>query len=210
MGGFGSGRGWHSNAAACTDDYRQLDVRRWQREGYLMLERAFNWGWTWNGETIASIRVKPEGNALLLSYRHRDKDNAWKQERYTVQLDWTECSYGGERAWFLCPAKSCGRRVAILYGGDIFACRHCYQLVYRSQRENDDERVKRRLAKIRASLGWPPGSPHLNTKPNGMRCRTFERLTAEHEALVLALSDHHARRTNAMAATLSRIESRLR
>jgi hypothetical protein len=29
----------------------------------------------------------------------------------------------------------CGQRVAILYGGDIFACRHCYQLAYPSARE---------------------------------------------------------------------------
>jgi hypothetical protein len=30
-------------------------------------------------------------------------------------------------AAFICPAAGCGRRVAILYGGGNFACRHCYQ-----------------------------------------------------------------------------------
>jgi len=49
---------------------------------------------------------------------------------YPVRLDWTACNFGGERTWFLCPTMGCGRRVAILYGGEIFACRHCYQLTY--------------------------------------------------------------------------------
>ena len=30
-------------------------------------------------------------------------------------------------AAFICPAAGYGRRVAILYGGGNFACRHCYQ-----------------------------------------------------------------------------------
>jgi hypothetical protein len=37
--------------------------------------------------------------------------------------------------WFICPAVGCGRCVAILYGGGIFACRHCYRLAYASSRE---------------------------------------------------------------------------
>jgi hypothetical protein len=40
---------------------------------------------------------------------------------YAVLLEWTRCHYGGERAWFRCPVIGCGRRVAILYGGAIFA-----------------------------------------------------------------------------------------
>ena len=43
MGGPGSGRRWHHGAADCTDDYRRLDVRRWQRDGFLTPGRAFAW-----------------------------------------------------------------------------------------------------------------------------------------------------------------------
>ena len=39
-------------------------------------------------------------------------------------------------AAFICPAAGCGRRVAILYRGGIFACRHCYRLAYASSRED--------------------------------------------------------------------------
>jgi hypothetical protein len=95
--------------------------------------------------------------------------------------------HGGERAWFLCPAEGCGRRVARLYvgGAGIFACRYCYGLAYACQRESADDRGARRADKIRDRLGWEPGI--LNGpggKPKGMHWRTFDRLTAQHEAFV--------------------------
>ena len=69
----------------------------------------------------------------------------------------TPCNLGGSRAWFICPAVGCGRRVAILYGGGIFACRHCYQLAYASAREDVCDRAARRADRLRARLGWEPG-----------------------------------------------------
>jgi len=103
-----------------------------------------------------------------------------------VYLDWTPCNFGGHRPWFLCPAHACGRRVAIIYGGGIFACRHCYQLAYASQRETADDRAARRANKIRERLGWEPGilNPKGWEKPKGMHWKTFERLNIEHDACV--------------------------
>jgi len=75
--------------------------------------------------------------------------------------------------------------VAILFGGSIFACRHCHKLAYQCQRETDDDRAMRRAETIRRRLGWEPGI--LNGeggKPKGMYWRTFERLKAEHDAFV--------------------------
>jgi hypothetical protein len=75
--------------------------------------------------------------------------------------------------------------VAILYGGVIFACRHCYSLAYASQRENPGNRAVRRADRIRERLGWEPGILNSNgSKPKGMHWRTFERLKAEHDAFV--------------------------
>ena len=71
--------------------------------------------------------------------------------------DWTPCNYGGARCWFLCPAAGCGRRVAILYGREILACRHCYKLAYRSQRQSASERSMRRAQVIRMKLGGSSG-----------------------------------------------------
>lgn len=183
MGGMGSGRRWHYGANDTTNDYRALDVRRWQRDGLLTPGRAFGWQWNRDGEVVASIQVRVETGRVYLIYRHRNGGGDCKDENYPVWLDWTPCNLGGQRPWFRCPARGCGRRVAILYGGAIFACRKCYQLAYPSQRETHNDRAARRADRIREKLGWEPGILNGNGwKPKGMHWRTFERLTAEHDA----------------------------
>jgi hypothetical protein len=61
-----------------------------------------------------------------------------------IPITVTKCNFGGQRFWFCCPkvtkGLSCGRRVAVLYslpGGEIFACRGCLDLSYRSVQEHD-------------------------------------------------------------------------
>ena len=126
-----------------------------------------------------------EPDRVILTYRHRSGGEDWKDESYPIYLDWTACHLGGQRPWFLCPARGCGRRVAILYGGGIFACRHCYQLAYPSQRETGYDRMARRADRIRDKLGWEPGILNGNGwKPKGMHWNTFEKLTAQHDAFV--------------------------
>jgi len=107
----------------------------------------------------------------------------WQAMEYPVCLDWTPCRYGGERVWFLCPARGCGRRVAILYGGSVFACRDCHALAYPSQREAHYDRKASRADKIREKLGWPIGILNpTGGKPKGMHWKTYRRLSAEHDA----------------------------
>lgn len=115
MGGRGSGRHWHSGAKDTTSDFRALDVRRLQRDGLLAAGQAFGWNWLRNDETVASIQVRTEADRIILSYRHRTGGGEWQSEEYPVWLDWTPCTYGGRRAWFICPARGCGKREA---GGD--------------------------------------------------------------------------------------------
>lgn len=185
MGGMGSGRHWYWGASNTTDDYRAIDVRRWQRDGLLVPHQSFGWQWSRDGEEVASIHVRPESDRVVLIYRHRESGEEWQDKNYPVYLDWTDCNLGGQRPWFLCPAHGCGRRVAILYSGSIFACRHCYQLAYPSQREARDDRAARRAERIRAKLGWEPGILNGDGwKPKGMHWNTFNRLTAQHDAFV--------------------------
>jgi hypothetical protein len=127
--------------------------------------------------------VRAEADRVILNYRSHGDD--WQLMGYPVYLEWTGCHLGGRRVWFRCPAKGCGRRVAILYGGAIFACRHCHRLAYESQREAGYDRMARRADKLRDKLGWEPGILNGDgIKPKGMHWRTFERLKVEHEALV--------------------------
>jgi hypothetical protein len=186
MGGIGSGRRSHAGKDT-TSDYRSLDVRRLQRDDLLTPGLSFGWNWTRDGETVASIQVRTETNRVMLKYRHKSGGSDWQPMDYSVGLDWTECRLGGRRPWLICPALGCGRRVALLYigGAGIFACRHCYKLAYACQRERRDDRAARRADRIRERLGWEAGI--LNNdggKPKGMHWRTFERLTAAHDAFV--------------------------
>lgn len=97
----------------------------------------------------------------------------------------TACNLGGSRPWFLCPAACCGRRVAILYAGGIFACRHCHQLAFASAREDAGDRAARKADRLRERLGWEPGILNgRGSKPKGMRWRTFYRLSGEQDRLV--------------------------
>lgn len=187
MGGFGSGR---HDGGRCTDDLRPLDVRKINRAGLLTPGRWFNWRWTCNDKVMATICLRVEESRVVLNYRSQDphhNDGQWETMNYRVPLEWTACGFDGRRVWWRCPAVGCGRRVAVLYGGRVFACRQCNRLAYRCQRETADDRATRRADTIRQRLGWEPGILNGNgRKPKGMHWRTFERLQGEHDIHVNA------------------------
>ena len=182
MGGFNSGK---HGGKRTTTDMQALDVRNVQRDGLLRLGRSFGLSWTRGGETIASINIRVDTGGVTLDYRNRPNGGEWQAMNYPVRLAWTACHYGGQRAWWLCPAVGCGRRVAVLFGGPVFACRHCQRLAYKSQRETPDDRCIRRADKLRDRLGWVAGIVHgTGDKPKGMHWRTFWRMQASHDAHV--------------------------
>lgn len=186
MGGIGSGRR-NQSGKSTTSDMRALDVRRLQRDGLLTPGLAFSWQWNVCGKEVASIQIRTEVDRVILDYRSRSIGGEWRPTEYPVYLEWTGLHYGGRRPWFRCPKEGCGRRVAILFGGSIFACRHCHRLAYECQRETNDDRAMRRADTIRRRLGWRAGIAHLaGGKPKGMHWRTFERLKAEHDAFAYA------------------------
>jgi hypothetical protein len=184
MGGPGSGRRWRLGAKSTTDDFLAVDVRYLARNGGLRPGYCGALQWTRNGETVASIGVLAEHERLTLKYRHQRSGEDCKDEQYPVRIARTPCHLGGSRLWFICPAAGCGRRVAILYGGATFACRHCYHLAYRSSRVDAGARAIRRADRLRARLGWVAGIVNgVGRKPRWMRWKTFARLAAKHQAL---------------------------
>jgi hypothetical protein len=210
MGGMNSGRR-DQGGKRITSDCHSLDVRLFQRDGVLVAGRSFTTSWMRNGKAIASIQVKVEADRVILDYRHQRDGDEWKSQNYPVRIEWTSCNYGGSRAWFLCPAQGCGRRVAKLFlGSAIFACRHCYKLAYASQRETYDDRAARRADTIRRRLGWDVGI--LNSpggKPKGMHLRTYLRLTVRHDAFVGVALAGIARRFGMIEKTLGGISDDL-
>jgi len=158
-----------------------IAIRDLQRKDFLRSSGWVSLTWSREGEVVTSIRISTYYDRVVLNYRHRSYGEDWKTEEYPVSLDRTRCNYGGERVWFLCPARGCSRRVAVLYGGSIFACRHCYNLAYDSQREQPYSRALGRAQAINVKLGGHPGGDFLD-KPRGMHWRTYERLFREFEA----------------------------
>ena len=106
---------------------------------------------------------------------------------HRIQILSTACNYGGNRPWFKCPVRECGRRVAILYRQDeSFVCRHCAGFAYRTQREERSLRLIRRAQAIRRSLGASAelrdlADAKFPSKPVGMHQQTYERLRREYD-----------------------------
>jgi hypothetical protein len=179
MGGVGSGN-WHRfDMKTTTDECQTIDVRHLHRNGLLRTGHSVSLRWSQAGKQIGSVGGVAHDDRVTFFYRHREgMGGEWEDVRETVALEWTPCNFGGERPWFLCPGAGCGRRVAVLYGpGRYFLCRHCYDLRYRSQREDSMYGALRRAQKIRERLG---GSANMTEpfpeKPKGMHWKTYERL----------------------------------
>jgi hypothetical protein len=120
-------------------------------------------------------------NRVFLNYCCRAHGNEWEEVEQVISLDQTPCNYGGFRTWFLCPR--CERRVGVLYGaGKYFLCRHCYDLTYVTQQEDEATRLIRKARRIRKRLGASDDlmEPVL-LKPKNMHWATFHRLREEVE-----------------------------
>lgn len=178
MEGSGSGTWYRWNVKRRVEDYRSLDVGRMQEAGLLRSGSISGWEWrSPNGARAARIDTRFEGGVLILAYKFRRNGQSWEDVEERVSVAWTVCNFGGERPWFICPGTRCSRRVAKLYAGGYFICRHCLGLAYESQREAPEYRLMRRERKIRMRLG---GSSDLAAsypdKPKGMHWTTYTRL----------------------------------
>ena len=131
---------------------------------------------TWNcaGRKIGNIGVIGDGNTVRL-VSTIDGDDI--DER--IDLTWTDCGFGGQRPWFVCPG--CGSRVAILYRDRTFSCRRCCDLRYRSQRDNSGNRAFAKAQEIRVRLG---GDANITTpfpgRPRYMHRRKYECLSRQY------------------------------
>jgi hypothetical protein len=187
MGGMGSGNWYTFDKKTTTGECHSVDVRYLYREDLLTPGHWFSLRWSRADRETGSIQAavigdeKPEG--VILTYRHRSGPGSeWEDVREPVPISWTACNFGGERPWFICPGAGCDRSVAVLYGsGRYFLCRHCYELAYQSQRDNNMYRVLHRAQDIRRQLG---GSANMMEpfpeKPKGMHWETYEWLWWEH------------------------------
>lgn len=205
MGGIGSGTWWRWDTRSTTADMRQLKISRMVQEGVIKPDSWVKGSWQWmcDGERTAWIGYEVDTRAhwepkLRLKYTANDEP-----QDYTVRLETTRPHYGGLRWWFRCPVLRCGRRVAILYGGKIFACRKCHNLAYPCQNDAPHWRMQRRAQKICDMLG-DGGDTYWAPRPKGMHRRTYERklaLMQQYDTIAEECITEHF--TNAAARILS-------
>ena len=206
MGGLGSGRRATPAAAQVTEAFRSVDIREWERRGFLIPETSFCWGWFKCGTTVAAIRVRCEKHRLVFSGVSSVPGRLPQTLVHDVPLVMTPCHFGGHRLWFVCPVLGCHRRVALLYGGRTFACRYCRGLSYPSQRESPERRTMRRLNRVRERLGWSPGldDPEKG-KPRSMHTQTFIRLVELHNEEAIRVADRFSRAARAVQRDLAKL-----
>jgi hypothetical protein len=193
MGGFGSTRWGLTRTRDTVETNCSLDINRLNRAGCLQSGYRGSLEWKRDGEQVAWIQFRRDGDRLILSYRVQRHGEEWQHVEQPTPIIWMPCRFGGARPYFVCPGIvsgiACVRRVSKLYGaGTYFLCRHCYRLAYASQREDRYDRALRRANNIRMRLGGQPGmaSPFPN-RPKGMHHKTYERLqSAVWSAEVLA------------------------
>ncbi len=184
MGGYGSGTKRTYRSKSTTNSFRYIDIRRWNREKQLKGKNSFTREWSCDRKVKLSIQVDvaPNIDSLILRWQNTQEGEEPQRINYVVCLTWVNCHLGGQRPWFICPLKPCGRRVAILYGGPIFVCRHCLNLVYQCQRETIIDRAFRGARKIHHKLNWTDSLLDcLEDKPKGMHWRTFIKLCEKYE-----------------------------
>lgn len=157
----------------CTDEMNALDIRTLARKGGLQPGGSYVYRWFLGRRMVGSLRM----DVLRHCVRFHNDAQAASIEAPLVH---TPCNFGGARPWWRCP--HCRRRVAILYVDATIACRHCWDLGYRVEREGKRDRTLRRAQTIRQRLGWPPGIfGNRGIRPKGMHQSTYKRLKGEHD-----------------------------
>lgn len=170
------------DAKDTVESRRSIDVRELRKGGYLEPGLCSTWAWTYLDGSTNSVSIRAEVGRVVLQYRTKTWYEAdWLDRNEPVALDWSPCYFGGQRSWFICPGRSCGRRVAKLhFGGSGYLCRHCHKLNYKSTRENEASMAMSRASAIRIKLG---GTGSLMApfpeKPKFMWQRTYNKMAGE-------------------------------
>lgn len=95
-----------------------------------------------HGRIGIAVSIIGEDKYVAFKYTETDLLTGVKESfDYRMPIIETPCNFGGNRHWFRCglikDGKECGRRVGVLYkAGDLFGCRHCYELTYASRNRN--------------------------------------------------------------------------
>ncbi len=190
MGGYGSGSYYRGGGKSTEESFHAFRMSRLVELGVVRAgnHRHGGWHWTRNDEVMSSISYEINMADVDFPWLRVNYTNTNSQEKhdYKIYLTATTPNYGGKRWWFRCPAARCGKRVAVLYLGNIFACRHCWRMGYSTQNKGYYDNQSDRAFKLAAKLGHDGNAidGFYGEKPKGMHWRTYRRKVDEIEQAV--------------------------
>ncbi len=172
---MGRGKYQRLNTKICTNELLCLRLAAFKKQKCLTPGHSGIWHWSINEEEVASVSFAVTDNSIRFMYTLKDEEGNKIGVDKTINLTSTPCNFGGHRQWFCC---GCGRKVAVMYIRDQkIACRHCFDAVYPSQREDAIDRQYRKIYKLDDKLKYDRGNLlSWPQKPEGMQGRTYKRL----------------------------------
>jgi len=179
MDGIGSGNWLREASKATITSRRAIDIRYLKKQGLLNQSSVGLLSWTIKGTRIGELNYQIKETGIRLSYKSRINDaDKWLEVDSLINFDYTDCHYGGKRAWLICPNSDCNRRVTSIYSsGTLFLCRHCCKLNYLSQHQSHLDRQMSKSHAIRKTLGGKEGFLYdFPDKPKGMHWKTYNKL----------------------------------
>jgi len=108
-------------------------------------------------------------------------------------IEWIRTGLGAPRAIFVC---SCGHGAARLFARyGTYACRHCHQALYASQKYDQSGRKRLAACKLRLELGgWPDIREPLPTKNKWKHKKRYQRMRNQIQALEAPIKAYHFRK----------------
>jgi hypothetical protein len=125
-----------------------LDIEKFHRAGPALANASSASGtmvWTRDGDVVGTFRyeISPSSDGVIVRIPRQsiavDGENRLV-EQFLISVTTVRPHLGGRRFLFVCQ---CGRRVRLLYlppSQQIFACRDCHNLTYRSAQQHDQRR----------------------------------------------------------------------
>ncbi len=161
-------------------------IRIQDLKNYGVLNKGkLNANWTYNltqnGRPLVDVDINIQfantENLSTENYIHFDYLYKGQQYSFKHLIEIQSVNLGGYRYFFRCNCKKnnvfCGKRVKALYfAGNVWACRHCLELVYQNCRYNKNEYLRlkgnaetlKKKAEILRSYNHPKQAKRLEYK----------------------------------------------
>ncbi|MBU4567321.1 MAG: hypothetical protein KKE29_21595 [Proteobacteria bacterium] len=155
MGGYGSGQYQTTNRKTITEECLVLDINALAHAGAFKQSCAgmINWTILSTEEVVLEMQLstydiqpmtEPRSRGISLWSTGRGSRANKPSGKLSIPVTTVRPYFGGERFYFTCPSDDCGRRASKLYlppNESRFACRHCHNLGYQSQRLSKKHRI---------------------------------------------------------------------